>query len=53
MIRRSSYRTGPVCIIGSSGTIAAHGASLSQKLSNMIQTLPSSLNHIHSFEYRP
>jgi len=53
MIRRSSCRTGPVCTIGSSGAIAAHCASLSRKLSDMIQALPRSLNHIQSFEYRP
>src|SRR5260370_27236787 len=53
MIRRSSCRTGPVCTIGGSGAIAPHCASLSQKLSAMIQALPRSLNHIYSFEYRP
>jgi hypothetical protein len=53
MTRRSSCRTGPVCSLASNGAIAAHCRSLSQKLSEMIQALPSSLNHIPSFEYTP
>lgn len=43
MIRRSSWRTGPVWASGRCGAIAAHCASLSQKLSDMTQLPPREL----------
>jgi len=53
MIRRSSWRTGPVWTCGKHGSITAHCASLSQKLSAMSQALLESLNHNSLIEYRP
>src|SRR5208337_5446508 len=57
MTRRSSLRSGPVWTIGRCGAIAAHGSSLSQKLSATNQALRLKvLNHaaaLGSIRYRP